>query len=309
MAGSQGRVVAADATIVHQLDKHILLSLLTSHRTESRLTCLTTFNLFSNRIKSIIHRNLHILPYDAKVEFCTIQWWWMSYRRDRGLSSSTSFKPRIFFQVLRFFYGGSFAQLFFHLLWLHALVLQQNLLRENSVGSGQNMIKILWKAGVRKEYFFSFFFFLSVLKYICFLRVETKKITFHRCFKMCTRLGQSWKRLSAIGAFRYRPTLLPFKIKMLDSSSSGTTMLLNQLASNTHLPLTSTIELHWNGRVNSKKISNHMVKNTEIVVNQDREINQTQPKLTSTVKFIPMKNLLWRNLVVFAFWRWILSWI
>lgn len=35
-----------------------------------------------------------------------------------------------------------------------------------------------------------------------------------------------------------------------------------------------------------------MVKNTEIVVNHDREINQTQPKLTSTVKFTPMKNLL-----------------
>lgn len=73
MAGSQERVVAADATTVHQLDKHILLSLLTSHRAESRLTCLTTFNLFSNRIKSIIHRNLHILQYDAKVGFCAIQ--------------------------------------------------------------------------------------------------------------------------------------------------------------------------------------------------------------------------------------------
>lgn len=73
MPGSQERVVAADATTVHQLDKHILLSLLTSHRAESRLTCLTTFNLFSNRIKSIIHRNLHILQYDAKVGFCAIQ--------------------------------------------------------------------------------------------------------------------------------------------------------------------------------------------------------------------------------------------
>lgn len=73
MPGSQERVVAADATTVHQLDKHILLSLLTSHRAESRLTCLTTFNLFSNRIKSIIHRHLHILQYDAKVGFCAIQ--------------------------------------------------------------------------------------------------------------------------------------------------------------------------------------------------------------------------------------------
>lgn len=108
MAGSQGRAVAADATTVHQLDKHILLSLLTSHRTESRLTCLTTFNLFSNRIKSIIHRNLHILPYDAKVEFCTTQLWWMLYSRDRGLSSSTYFKPWIFSQVLRFFFWRKF---------------------------------------------------------------------------------------------------------------------------------------------------------------------------------------------------------
>lgn len=213
MAGSQGRVVAADATIVHQLDKHILLSLLTSHRTESRLTCLTTFNLFSNRIKSIIHRNLHILPYDAKVEFCTIQWWWMSYRRDRGLSSSTSFKPRIFFQVLRFFYGGSFAQLFFHLLWLHALVLQQNLLRENSVGSGQNMIKILWKVGVRKEYFFSFFFFFLFWNISVFLESRQRRSHFTGVSKCVPDLDNPEKDILQSGHFDTGPLYSPSKSK------------------------------------------------------------------------------------------------
>lgn len=81
---------AADATMVCQQDKHTPLSLLTNHEAEFRLTCLTTFNLFSNRNKSIIHRSLHILHCDAKPGFCSIQLQCMSYGRDYSVPSSTN---------------------------------------------------------------------------------------------------------------------------------------------------------------------------------------------------------------------------
>lgn len=171
--------------------------------------------------------------------------------------------------------------------------------------------KIQWAAGrirskycekweSEKSFFFLFFFILfsPALKSICFPRFETKKITFHRCFKIYSRLGKSWKRLSAIGTFWHPPTLLPFKIKMLDSTSS-TTMLLNQLASNIYLPLAATRDLHWNGRVNSKKFKSCAEKYRDS--GKSWQINQMQPKSTSTVKFTPMKNLHWRNLEVVSF--------
>lgn len=150
MAGSQERAVAADATTVHQLDKHILLSLLTSHRAESRLTCLTTFNLFSNRIKSIIHINLHILQYDAKVGFWSVQLQRMSCRRDQSLPSSTNtlISSHGYFPMLKVFYGRSSAQLLFHLFWLCLLYS-----RTRANFCGQHMITTLWKT--REHFFFS----------------------------------------------------------------------------------------------------------------------------------------------------------
>lgn len=185
MAGSQERGVAADATTVHQPDKHTVLSLLTSHRAESRLTCLTTFNLFSNRIKSIIHRNLHILQQDTKVGFCSIQLQCVSQRRDHSLPSSTNtlISSHGYFSMFKVFYGGSFGQLFFHLFWLHILALLQNLGKFLWAEYDHNIVKS------QKRFFFSQTFF-HILVQIYFSRVETKKLTFQRSFKIFSRPGR-----------------------------------------------------------------------------------------------------------------------
>lgn len=60
------------------------------------------------------------------------------------------------------------------------------------------MITILWK--VRKD-FFSRLFFFSTFWNICFPRFETKRLTFHRCFKNLSRPGKTWERLIASGTF------------------------------------------------------------------------------------------------------------
>lgn len=175
--------------MVHQQDKHTSLSLLTSHRAESRLTRLTTFNLFSNKIKSIIHRNLHILHCDAKLSFCSIRLQSMSYRRDHSAPSSTDtlISSQEYFSRFKLFCVECFGQQFFQFFWLHILDLLKNLLRQISVG------KIRSRYCEKSDFFF--LLFPHILVHTYFSRFETKKLMFQRCFKIFSRLQKRLERL------------------------------------------------------------------------------------------------------------------